>query len=108
WTPPKKAAAQVTAVDYGILISAIAAVIATTVFNTAPGQVVGHHLETAANAAALAHAQGNRRGEISNLSEALGAAKALLGMTSSCDACGEVRSDLQEIIGIGALLKSRV
>jgi len=67
---------------------------------------VGDHLQAAAEDARLAFQAGNRPQEVGGLSRTIGEAKALMAMTSSCDTCSDVRDELQQIIGIAALLKA--
>jgi hypothetical protein len=63
------------------------------------------HLQAAIDDARLAEGDGDRTGELSAVSEAIGAAKALRAQ-SSCDACGDARNDLQEVMGILAKVKT--
>jgi len=69
-------------------------------------QVVVNQLKTAAEGAQAANMVGNRVAELSRLSKAIGATEALLGMTSDCDECGDLKDVLQQIIGQAALLKT--
>ncbi len=72
-----------------------------------PGsQVVVNQLATSVEGARTANMVGNRVAELSRLSKAIGAAEALMGMTSDCDECGDLRDALQQIIGQAALLKT--
>jgi len=84
--------------------------VALTVITLLPqgSHVVLQQLQSAVDGAQLAHADGNQRQELSKLSQAIGAAQALAGMTSSCDACGDVRDNLQIVIGIATGLRARV
>jgi hypothetical protein len=50
----------------------------------------------------------DRAGELTWLGKATGAAQALMGATSSCDACGDLRDDLQEILGRVARERARI
>ena len=51
--------------------------------------------------------EGDRAKEIGSLSQAIGAAEAVMGMTSSCNTCDELRTVLQQVIGRAAILKSQ-
>jgi Flp pilus assembly pilin Flp len=108
FTTPRKA--EATAVEYAVMLALIIVVCITSVTERSSQNewsVVGSHLIAAAGDAAEANSMGDRTKEVSRLSKAIGAAKALMGITSSCDNCDEVRTDLQEIIGLADLLKSR-
>jgi hypothetical protein len=56
-------------------------------------------LQAAIEGAAEAEAANERARELTFLGKAGGAAKALIGMTSACDVCDQLRADLQEILG---------
>jgi len=58
-------------------------------------------------AALEGHLEGDRAQEIAYLGRVDGVATALMGMTSPCDVCGELREDLQQVIDIAADLKLR-
>jgi Flp pilus assembly pilin Flp len=108
FTTPRKA--EATAVEYAVMLALIIVVCITAktdVSSQNQWSVVGGHLIASAGDAADANSVGDRTKEISRLSNAIGAAKALIGIASSCDNCDEVRTDLQEIIGLADLLKSR-
>jgi Flp pilus assembly pilin Flp len=108
-TTPREAAAA-TIIEYALLAAllSIAAIAMITLPEPNSGaHVVFGQLETAVNAAALANSEGDQPKEISRQSKALGAAEALMGMTTPCDACGELRDVLQQIIGLVALMKSQ-
>lgn len=99
--------AEATAVEYAVMLALIIVVCVTAITEKSSQNewtVVGSHLIAAGGDAEEANSVGDRTKEISRLSKAIGAAKALMGITSSCD---EVRTDLQEIIGLAGLLKSR-
>src|SRR5947209_8566255 len=87
--PVPKASAGLT--EYALilpLIAAITAVIFDTQGDLPPGsQVVVNQLNTAVEGARAANLVGNRVAELSRLSKAIGAAEALMGMTSTCDQC---------------------
>ena len=102
--------AEATAVEYAVMLALIIVVCVTAITEKSSQNewtVVGNHLIAAGGDAEEANSVGDRTKEISRLSKAIGAAKALMGITSSCDDCDEVRTDLQEIIGLAELLKSR-
>ena len=110
YASPRKA--EATAVEYAVMLALIIVVCITA--DVPPSKstseswsVVGNQLITAANGAADANSAGDQSREISRLSKAIGAADALMGMTSSCDDCNQASSDLQEIIGLAGLLKAR-
>ena len=90
--PPKADAA--TLAEYGLLLLLITVALIGDVFETPPGQVVKNQLQIAVEGARLASSEGDQHKEIGRLSKAVGAAEALMGMTSSCDACGDVRGGL--------------
>jgi hypothetical protein len=72
-----------------------------------PGsQVLIVQLEESVDGARAANLVQNRTLELSRLSKAIGAAEALLGMTTACDDCDELRGLLQEVIGDAAALKT--
>jgi len=108
---PQKAAA--TAVEYAVMLALIIVVCITDVSaselhqNGAALNAITGQFQAAANGAAVANSAGDRAKEISRLSKVIGLASALMGMTSSCDACVDLRSDLQQIIGLAAVLKSQ-
>src|SRR5579862_6432577 len=105
-----KAAAAVLA-EYAVLLFCIAVALIGRVapVNPPPGwSVVGNQLQSAVQSAETANSTGNTRQELSNLSKAIGLADALMGMTASCDACGELRTDLQAIIGLASKLRARL
>jgi Flp pilus assembly pilin Flp len=108
FTTPRKA--EATAVEYAVMLALIIVVCVTSITEKSSQNewtVVGSHLIAAGGDAEEANSVGDRTKEISRLSKAIGAAKALMGITTSCDDCDEVRADLQEIIGLADLLKSR-
>jgi hypothetical protein len=96
--------------EYGNLLILIVVIISMPVTLQADlpegWQVVINHLDTAVEGARAANMVGNRVAELSRLSKAIGAAEALMGMTSDCDECGDLRDVLQQIIGHAALLKT--
>jgi hypothetical protein len=101
---PRKADAGL--VEYPFILALIEILVIIVPEGT-PGGVVGNQLLTAVEGAALANSEGNRPKEISRLGKVIGLAEALMGITSSCgDACGALRGDLQQVIGIAANLKS--
>ena len=108
FTTPRKAVA--TSVEYPIMLALIIVVCITATTDVSSQNnwsVVGGHLIAAGGDAEEANSVGDRTKEISNLGKAIGTAEALMGITTSCDNCDEVRTDLQEIIGLAGLLKSR-
>lgn len=107
-TTPREAAAGL--VEYAVILflTAVVAIVFLELEGVNQGSpVVLGQLETAVNGAALANSEGDPHTEITKLSKAMGAAEALMGMTASCDDCADLRSDLQQIIGLLALLKSQ-
>jgi hypothetical protein len=108
---PVPRASATAVVDYGPLLILVVILISTPVSLQSDlpegWQVVTSQLETAVEGARSANMVGNRVAELSRLSKGIGAAEALLGMTSACDECGDLRDVLQQIIGHAALLKTR-
>lgn len=102
--------ASAVSVEYPILFALIlvAALSAADIQSDLPpaSQVIVNQLQTAAEGARAANMVGNRAAELSRLSKAIGATEALMGMTSDCDECGDLRDVLQQIIGQAALLKT--
>jgi hypothetical protein len=105
-------ALAVSMAEYALLLALIA--ISLTIAVTLPVDPHGHglhpavtHLQANAEAAALAHLQGNRHKETAALSKTIGAAKALLGVTTSCAADDELTADLQRIVTGATTLKAR-
>ena len=78
--PPKADAA--TLAEYGLLLLLITVALIGDVFETPPGQVVKNQLQIAVEGARLASSEGDQHKEIGRLSKAVGAAEALMGMTS--------------------------
>jgi hypothetical protein len=110
-TMPQEAAAA-TIIDYPLLaiLLSIAAIAITSTGPQSPTalNVLLSHLETAVEGARLANLAGDQHAELSRLSKAIGATEALMGMTSSCDTCGDLRSILQQVIGLAANMKTSV
>lgn len=102
--------ASAVSVEYPILFALILVAALTAADADLPqgSQVVINQLQTAAEGARAANMVGNRAAELSRLSKAIGATEALMGMTSDCDECGDLRDVLQQIIGHAALLKTAV
>jgi len=104
--------ASALSIDYAIVLALIllAVIDLTDAQSDLPqgSQVVINQLKTAAEGARAANMVGNRAAELSRLSKAIGATEALMGMTSDCDECGDLRDVLQQIIGHAALLKASV
>jgi hypothetical protein len=100
--------ASAVSVEYPIIFALILVVVVTAAESDLPqgSQVVIKQLQTAVEGAQAANMVGNRVAELSRLSKAIGAAEALMGMTSACDECGDLRDVLQQIIGHAALLKT--
>ncbi len=106
-TMPKQAAAQDIA-EYALLAAFISLILVSTVVGTGGFNNAKLRLADSADAAAQANREGDRPKEIGKLGKVNGAAHAMLGMTSSCDdTCDEVRGDLQDVVGITAVLKAR-
>ena len=101
--------ASAVSVEYPVLLALIIVVVVTSTQSDLPqgSQVVINQLQTAAEGARAANMVGNRVAELSRLSKAIGATEALMGMTSDCDECGDLKDVLQQIIGQAALLKTR-
>src|SRR5207248_2634890 len=109
-SPIPRASATAVA-DYGPLLVLIVILISAPVQQVDLPQgskIVTNQLETAVQAARAASLVGNSTAEFSRLSKAIGAAQALMGMTSACSDCGEVRDILQQIIGQASVLKTRI
>ncbi len=107
--PVPKASATAVA-DYSLLLVLILISLGDVLerVDLPPGsQVVVNQLATSVEGARTANLVGNRVAELSRLSKAIGAAEALMGMTSACGECGDLRDDLQQIVGQAALLKTR-
>ena len=95
-------------VEYALLLVAVLLLAATVQSSPPPNEGfvnVLSHLQAASEGAAQAHLNGDRHGELAGLAKTTGAVHALLGMTASCDDCGDVRSDLQQISQIVLGLK---
>ncbi len=108
FTTPRKA--EATAVEYAVMLALIIVVCITAITDRSSQNewsVVGKQLTAAATDAAAANSAGDQTKEASRLSKTIGAAKAMMGITTSCDNCDEVRTDLQQIIGLAELLRSR-
>jgi len=110
-TPAVPQKADATAVEYAVMLALIIVVCVTAVsplgINSEAWGAIGGQFQTAAGGAELANTEGDWPKEISRLSKTIGAAEAMMGLTSSCDDCGELRNNLQQIIGTASLLKSR-
>lgn len=102
--------ASAVSMEYPVLLALIITVVVTSTQYDLPqgSQVVINQLDTAVEGARAANMVGNRTAELSRLSKAIGATEALMGMTSDCDECGDLRDVLQQIIGHAALLKTAV
>ena len=106
WTQPRKATAQ-GLTEYALILALIAIIAIAAHENPQPWHVIVNQLKTTVEGAQLANSQGNRPGEISGLSKAIGLANSLMVLTSSCDNnCGVLRGYLQQIIGLLAHLSS--
>jgi hypothetical protein len=103
-TPPREAAADLT--EYALLSTLIGGIRLEVEadFGTSFVEMVDR-LQSAAESARAANLQGDQATEIPNLSKVIGAANALMGMTSSCDVCVELRDDLRQVIEIASNLK---
>jgi len=95
-----------TLAEYGLLLALIAVVCIGAIFETPQGNTVLTQLQAAVTGAAQANSQGDRPHELSRLSKAIGAAEALVGITSACDTCDGLRSGLQQIIGTLSTFKA--
>lgn len=102
-TSPRKA--EATAVEYAVMLALII-VVCITAMESPAWSPVGDQLKAAANAAQDANSKGNQPKEIAGLSKTIGLAKAMMGITSSCDDCATVREELQTIIGTASALKA--
>jgi Flp pilus assembly pilin Flp len=102
--------ASAVSVEYTVLLALIIVATIDVSKSVLPqgSQVVINQLKTAAEGARAANMVGNRAAELSRLSKAIGATEALMGMTSDCDECGDLRDVLQQIIGHAALLKTSI
>ncbi len=103
YTSPRKA--EATAVEYAVMLALIIVVCITAIESPA-WTPVGDHLKAAAKAARDANSAVNQPKEIAGLSKTIGLAKAMMGITSSCDDCATVREELQTIIGTASALKT--
>jgi Flp pilus assembly pilin Flp len=100
--PVQKASAGL--VEYALILVLIAVI---AIDQLPPGsRVLIDQLETSIEGAQAANMVDNRIAEANRLSKASGAAEALLGMTSACSDCSELRDTLQQIIGQAAALKT--
>jgi len=101
-------AAAASMVEYALLLVAVLLLAASARQAPLPPAtpLLVAQLETAAEGARAANIVGNSVAEISRLSKAIGAAEALMGMTSACSDCGDLRATLQQVIGYAALLKT--
>jgi len=106
---PQKAAA--TAVEYAVMLALIIVVSITAIDelsqNPAALNALITQFQAAAAGAALANTDGNRPKEIGGLGKTIGLAEALMGLTSPCNTCDTLRTQLQQIIGIAAFLKGQ-
>lgn len=105
-------ALAVSMAEYALLLALIA--ISLSIAAVVPVDPHGHglhaavtHLQANAEAAALAHLEGNRHRESAGLSKTIGAAKNLMKQTSSCRAYDELTTDLQKIVDAAGTLKAR-
>jgi hypothetical protein len=101
--------ASAVSVEYAVMLALIIVATIDLAESDLPqgSQIVIKQLQTAAEGARAANMVGNRGAELSRLSKAIGATEALIGMTSACDECGDLKDVLQQIIGQAALLKTR-
>jgi hypothetical protein len=98
-----------TAIEYAVMLALIPILNVFAGRGLPPGSIaVIHELQSAITAAQAANAGGHPRKELSHLSKALGLEEALMDMAASCDTCGEVTADLQELIGLTSKLRARV
>ena len=94
-------------IEYALINALIAILVIVALDVLPPGaQTVITQLNVSVEGAKAANATGDRVTEASRLSKAIGAAQALIGMTTSCGNCAEVRETLQEIIGQATLLRA--
>ena len=102
--------ASAVSVEYAVMLALIIVATIDLAESHLPqgSQVVINQLQTAVEGAQAANMVGNRVAELSRLSKAIGATEALMGMTSDCDECGDLRNVLQQIIGHAALQKTSV
>src|SRR6266700_5430218 len=103
--------ASAVSVEYPVLLALIIVVclpLASEADLPQGSDVVINQLTLAAEGARAANIVGNSTAELSRLAKAIGAAQALMGMTSGCGDCGELRDVLQQIIGTAAVLKTRI
>jgi hypothetical protein len=105
-TVPRRAA-HATAVEYAAFLAITIVIFITSARELGPQATIpADHLKQAAEAARQANLDGNRPQEIAHLSQAIGAAHALMGMTSACGTCSDLRAQLQQAIGQAAALKT--
>jgi hypothetical protein len=93
-----------------VLLLAVGGAVAGEVYgpNRLAAQRAFDQLSTAAAGAIVAESGRDRPQELSRVSQAIGAAEALMGMTPSCDTCDDVKSSLQHVVGILARAKSKL
>src|SRR5689334_19025402 len=105
--PVPKASADL--IEYALIVQLIALAASVVQHADVPpaSPVLVNQLATAVEGARAANMVGNQVAEHSRLSKAIGAAEALIGVTSSCDQCGDLKGVLQQIIGQAALLKTK-
>ncbi len=103
-----QAARAATLAEYGLLLALIAVVCIGALFETPHGNAVLTQLVDAVDGARQANSEGDTIHEFARVSKALGAAHALMGMTSACDGCDTLRNGLQEIIGRLAAFKADI
>jgi len=99
-------AREIIEYDFMLVLVAIADLLVAATPLPDGHDVVVSQLETAVQGARTANLLGDDTLEASRLAKAIGAAEALIGMTSSCGECGDLRNTLQEIVGEAALLKT--
>jgi hypothetical protein len=95
-------------IEYALVVALIAFASTIAPVLTLPdgSDVLIRQLEVAVEGARAANIVDNPTLEAARLSKAIGAAWALIGMTSACGECGELRDTLQQIIGQAAALKT--
>jgi Flp pilus assembly pilin Flp len=94
--------------EYALILALIAVLVIVARVLPPGSMAVIHELQSAITDAQVANAGGHPLKELSHLSKALGLEEALMDMAASCDTCGEVTADLQELIGLTSKLQARV
>jgi hypothetical protein len=106
--PPIPQKASATAIEYAVMLALIIVVATLPATAELPdgSRILIGQLQAAVEGARDADMVDNRVAVANRLSKAIGLAEGLMGMTSTCDDCDELRGTLQQIIGQAAALKT--